>query len=162
MQSLANVQKNQNLTRFTKVAPKGGNSTDQDYNLISSKGGQDTRACIISGHSLHAFFGKCRKLLRADGHAAKRSRLVGWTNGPFGSLKLPLVNQSRADKLMWVSRPLCSCSLWLFLHVNPDTLHVMMRLLPRVTLLKFDAIDVIFLILTMCSVYDLNRIQYFF
>ena len=44
---------------------------------------------------------------------------------------------------MWVSRPPCSCSLWLFLHVNPDTLHVMMRLLSRVTLLKFDAIDVI-------------------
>ena len=41
-----------------------------------------------------------------------------------------------AHKLVWVSRPLCSCSLWLLLHVNPDTLHVMMRLLSRVTLLK--------------------------
>ena len=34
-------------------------STDWDYNLISSEGGQDTSACKISGHPLHAFSGKC-------------------------------------------------------------------------------------------------------
>ena len=45
------------------------------------------------------------------------------------------------------------------LHVNPDTLHVMMRLLSRVTLLKFDAIDVICLIPIACSVHDMNRMQ---
>ena len=41
------------------MAPKGGKSTDRDHNLISSEGGQDTSACKISGHSLHAFSGKC-------------------------------------------------------------------------------------------------------
>ena len=34
-------------------------STDNDFNLISSEGCQDTSACKISGHSPQAFSGKC-------------------------------------------------------------------------------------------------------
>ena len=34
-----------------KMQPKWGKSTDPDQNLISSKSGQDTPACKISGHS---------------------------------------------------------------------------------------------------------------
>ena len=48
------------------------------------------------------------------------------------------------------------------LHVNSDTVHVLMMLFSRVTLFKHDAIDVICLISIVCSVYDLNRMQYFF
>ena len=42
-----------------KIVPKFEKSTDRDYKLMSSEGGQDTSACKISGHSLHAFSGKC-------------------------------------------------------------------------------------------------------
>ena len=35
--------------------PKLQNSTDRGQKLISSEGGQDTSACKISGHFLHAF-----------------------------------------------------------------------------------------------------------
>ena len=38
--------------------PKIETSTDRNYKLISSEGGQDTLACKISAHSLHAFSGK--------------------------------------------------------------------------------------------------------
>ena len=68
--------------------PKFEKLTDRDHNLISSESGQDTSAYQISGHSLHAFSGKCPETSpvgrtdgRMDGHAAQRSRLVGWTNG---------------------------------------------------------------------------------
>ena len=44
----------------------------------------------ISDHSLHAFFSKLPEISpdgqtdeRTDGHATKRLRLVGWTNGPM-------------------------------------------------------------------------------
>ena len=33
--------------------------TERVHNLICSEGGQDTSACNISGHSLHAFCSKC-------------------------------------------------------------------------------------------------------
>ena len=46
------------LSHYVKIAAKLEKSTDQDYNLISSEVGQDTSACQISGHSLHAFSGK--------------------------------------------------------------------------------------------------------
>ena len=88
------------------MAPKEGKWTDRDHNLISSVGGQDTSACKILGHSLHAFSGKCpetspdgRTDRRTDGqtsstglvwwcpcvvisgHCAVRSFLCGdWTN----------------------------------------------------------------------------------
>ena len=39
--------------------PKLQKSTDRDPEQISSEGGQDTSACKISGHSLHAFSRKC-------------------------------------------------------------------------------------------------------
>ena len=42
-----------------KIVPKLEKSTDQRHKLISSEGDQDTSACKISGHSLHAFSGKC-------------------------------------------------------------------------------------------------------
>ena len=42
-----------------KVVPKGGKSTDHDWNLNSSEGGQNTPACQISGHSFHTFSRKC-------------------------------------------------------------------------------------------------------
>ena len=44
---------------YDKIVPKLEKSTDQDYNLIISVGGQDTSACRIPGHSLHAFSRKC-------------------------------------------------------------------------------------------------------
>ena len=44
---------------LVKIAPKLEKSPDRNHNLISSEGGQDTAACKISGHSLHAFSGKC-------------------------------------------------------------------------------------------------------
>ena len=83
--------KTPNLTRFTKSKwhQKEQNLTDHDHNLISSEGGQDTSACKISSHYLIAF---PRKPLRTDGRrtdgrtdgqATKRSRLVGWTDGPM-------------------------------------------------------------------------------
>ena len=44
---------------LSKKVSKLNKSTDWDYNLINSEGGQDTSACKISGHSLHALSGKC-------------------------------------------------------------------------------------------------------
>ena len=44
-------------------------STDSDHNLISSESGQDTSACKISGHTLHAFSSKCPEI-----------SLDGWTD----------------------------------------------------------------------------------
>ena len=41
-----------------KIAPKLEKSTDWGHKLISSESGQDTSACKISGHFLHAFSGK--------------------------------------------------------------------------------------------------------
>ena len=91
-----------NLTRFTKS--KGRKSTDRDHNLISSEGGHDTSTCQISGHSLHAFSGICRETSsdgrtggQTDGHAAKRSRLVGWTNGPMYRWKEGISGFGRTD-----------------------------------------------------------------
>ena len=42
-----------------KIVPKLEKSTNRGHKLISSEGDQDTSACKISGHSLHAFSGKC-------------------------------------------------------------------------------------------------------
>ena len=47
------------LFHLVKIVPKLQNLTDCDPELISSDGGQDTSACKISGHFLHAFSGKC-------------------------------------------------------------------------------------------------------
>ena len=53
-------QETPNLTHITvKIVPKLEKSPDCDYKLISSEDGQDTSAYTISGHSLHAFSGKC-------------------------------------------------------------------------------------------------------
>ena len=41
---------------LVKIVTKLQKSTDHDPELISTEGGQDTSACKISGHSLHAFF----------------------------------------------------------------------------------------------------------
>ena len=62
------------------MASNEGKSTDHDHNLVSSEGGQDTSACKISGYFLNAFSGKCPETSldgRTDGHAVKRSQLVG-------------------------------------------------------------------------------------
>ena len=79
-------------------------STDLDHNLISSEGGQDTSAWTISGHSLKAFSGKCPETSqdgqtdgRMDVHAAKRSRLVGGTNGPMYRWKGGISGFGRTD-----------------------------------------------------------------
>ena len=103
---------------------KGGKSTDHDHNLISSEGAQDTSTCIISDHSLHAFSGKCPETLsgRTDGQTdarlwriwsqlpwsklhhilassflSKRSRFVGWTNGPMYRWKEVISGFARTD-----------------------------------------------------------------
>ena len=86
-----------NLTCFTKSKwrQKGGKSTDRDHDLISSEGGQDTSACKIWGHFLHAFSSKYPETSpggRADG------RLLVWTNhnmmqvwtGKLSELQLPV------------------------------------------------------------------------
>ena len=85
--------------------PKLEKSTDCGHKLISSEDGQDTSACKISGHSLHAFSGKCpetspdgRTDRRTDGHAVKRSRLVGWTNGPMYRAKEGISGFGRTDR----------------------------------------------------------------
>ena len=41
------------------IAPKWGKSTECDWNLINSKGSQDTSACQILGYSFHALSWKC-------------------------------------------------------------------------------------------------------
>ena len=82
------------------MTPKGGKSTDHVHNLISSECAQDTSTCKISDHSLHAFSGKCPETSpdgRTDGHAAKRSRLVGWTNGPMYKWKEVISGFGRTD-----------------------------------------------------------------
>ena len=58
-------------------------STNCDHNLISSEGGQDTSACQISGHSLHAFSGKCPETF-LDGWTDRKTG-YGWyqTNRPM-------------------------------------------------------------------------------
>ena len=40
---------------YDKIVPKLEKSTDRNYKLISSEGGQDTSEYKISAHSLHAF-----------------------------------------------------------------------------------------------------------
>ena len=80
--------------------PKLEKSTDHDHKLISSEDGQDTSACKISGQSLHAFSGKCPETSpdgRTDGHAVKRLRLVGWTNGPMYRSKEGISGFGRTD-----------------------------------------------------------------
>ena len=49
-----------------KIASMLEKSTDRDHELISSEGGQDTSACQISGHFLHAFSEKCSKTQKFD------------------------------------------------------------------------------------------------
>ena len=84
--------------------PKLEKSTDRGHKLISSEDGQDTSACKISGHSLHAFSGKCPETSPAgqtdrqtDRHAVKRSRLVKWTNGPMYRSKEGISGFGRTD-----------------------------------------------------------------
>ena len=80
--------------------PKWEKSTDHGHKLISSEDGQDTSACKISGHSLHAFSGKCPETSpdgRTDRHAVKRLRLVGWTNGPMYRSKEGILGFGRTD-----------------------------------------------------------------
>ena len=87
-----------------KIAPKLEKSTDRGHKLISSEDSQETSACKISGHSLHAFSGKYpetspdgRTDRRTDGHAVKRLRLVGWTNGPMYKSKEGISGFGRTD-----------------------------------------------------------------
>ena len=72
-----------NLTRLN-VASNEGKSTDHDHNLISSEGGQDTSASKNSGHSLHAFSGKCPETSpdgrtdgRTDWRTCRKTVMVG-------------------------------------------------------------------------------------
>ena len=50
------------LFHYVKVAPKGGKSTDREHNLITSKGGQDTSAFKIAGHSQYKLAGNCLEI----------------------------------------------------------------------------------------------------
>ena len=80
--------------------PKLEKSTNHSHKLISSEEGQATSACKISGHSIHAFTGKCLETSpdgRTDGHAVKWLRLVGWTNGPMYSSKEGISGFGRTD-----------------------------------------------------------------
>ena len=43
------------LFNLVKIMPKWWKSTECDQNVISWKGGPDTSACQILGHSSHAF-----------------------------------------------------------------------------------------------------------
>ena len=93
---------------WVKIVPKWEKSTDCGNKLISSEGGHETSACKISGHSLHAFSGKCPETSpdgrtdgqtdgRTDGHAEKRLRSVGWTNGPMYRSKEGISGFGRTD-----------------------------------------------------------------
>ena len=90
---------------YVKKVPKVEKKTDREYRRNSSEGGQDTSACKISGHSLHAFPGKCpekspdgRTDRRTDGHAAKWSRLVGWPTDPWtGENRIFQASDGRTD-----------------------------------------------------------------
>ena len=62
-----------------QVVPKRRKSTDHDQNLISSEGGQDTSACNISGHSLHASSRKCPET-SADGRTDRLKNCHGWSD----------------------------------------------------------------------------------
>ena len=55
--------------------PKLEKSTDQGHKLISSEDGHDTSACKISGHSLHAFSGKCPET-SPDGRTCRKTVTV--------------------------------------------------------------------------------------
>ena len=57
-----------------KVMSKGQKLTDCDHNLISSEGGQDTSACKISGHSLHAFSGKYLEIYPDERTGGRKGR----------------------------------------------------------------------------------------
>ena len=66
------------------MTPKGGKSTDHDHNLIISEGAQDTSACKIPDHSLHAFSSKYpetspdgRTDRRTDGRTCRKTVTVG-------------------------------------------------------------------------------------
>ena len=52
--------------------PKLEKWTDHGHKLINSEDGQDTSACKISGHSLHAFSGKCPET-SPDGQRDRRT-----------------------------------------------------------------------------------------
>ena len=56
--------------------PKLDKSTDHGHKLVSSEDGQDTLACKISGHSLHAFSGKCPET-PPDGRTCRKTFTVG-------------------------------------------------------------------------------------
>ena len=67
--------------------------------LISSKGGQDTSACKISGHSLHAFSGKCPET-SPDGRTDMPQNGHGWSDGPtdpFTGGKIGISGFGRTD-----------------------------------------------------------------
>ena len=44
---------------LSQIEPKFEKWKDRDHKINSYEGGQDTSACNISGHSLHAFSDKC-------------------------------------------------------------------------------------------------------
>ena len=46
-------------SHWVEIVPKLAKLTNQGHKLISSEGGQDTSACKISGHFLHALSEKC-------------------------------------------------------------------------------------------------------
>ena len=83
-----------------KIVPIFEQSKDHDHKLFGSEGVQDTWVYKIADHSLHVFSGECPETFqdrRMDGHAAKRSRLVGWTNGPMYRWKEGVSGFGRTD-----------------------------------------------------------------
>ena len=76
------------LIRFSKSkwCQKEDKSTECDHNIIISDGGQDTSSCQISGHSLHAFCGKCLET-SPDGQTVIQMDMPqnchGWWDGPI-------------------------------------------------------------------------------
>ena len=59
-----------------KILPKLEKSTDDDHNLISCGGGQDTSIYIISCHSLYAFSGKYPETLNLTYFTKSKWRLM--------------------------------------------------------------------------------------
>ena len=82
---LRKCQETPNLTRFTKSKWRQKKENQQTatiiYSVLVVGGGQDTSACKISGHSLHAFSGKCPET-SPNGRTDRPKNGHGWSDGP--------------------------------------------------------------------------------
>ena len=83
---------------WVKIVPKLEKLTDCGHKLIISEDGQDTSACKISGHSLHAFSGKCPET-SPDGRTDGRS-----TGRTDGRTCRKMVTVGRVESLAFVRR----------------------------------------------------------